>query len=54
MIGQYKKELRIHQDTLRLELLYPRNNEVKKMQVGLCDVRATDDILIEYDFERDG
>ena len=38
-----------------IELEYPRIEENKdKVQIGLVDVRAVDDILIEYDFERDG
>lgn len=41
-------------DTLDVELMYPRSNPITKVQVGLCDVRAADSILIEYDFERDG
>lgn len=41
-------------DTLSVELMYPRNNEVRKVQIDLCDVRASDGILVEYDFERDG
>ena len=42
-------------DTIYIELKYPRNEKNKnKVQVGLMDVRAADDILIEYDFERDG
>ena len=41
-------------DTARIELMYPRTSEVKAVTVGLCDVRAADDIRIEYDFERDG
>lgn len=41
-------------DTLAVKLMYPRNNDVQKVQIGLCDVRAADSILVEYDFERDG
>lgn len=39
-----------------VELWYPRvdDSKVNEVQVGLCDVRAADDIRISYDFERDG
>lgn len=48
-------ELQIDGDTARIDLWYPRNKpDVCKVQLGLVDVRAADDILIEYDFERDG
>jgi hypothetical protein len=41
---------------IRAEMEYPRNEDskAKRIIVGLSDVRAADDILIEYDFERDG
>lgn len=42
-------------NTLSVELFYPRSEDhIDKLRIGLCDVRAADDILIEYDFERDG
>lgn len=41
-------------DTLCVEMLYPRHNEIKHIEVGLCDVRASDGIRITYDFDRDG
>lgn len=53
-LKRYKGELRIYQDTISIELLYPRCSPVSKILVGLADTRAADDILIEYDFERDG
>lgn len=42
--------------TIYVEMEYPRNDDskAKRIIVGLSDVRAADDILIEYDFERDG
>lgn len=43
-----------HGDTLCVELMYPRSNDIKKIKIGLCDVRSADDILVEYDFNRDG
>lgn len=45
---------------LHLDLWYPRvepirnETKVKALQIGLMDVRATDDIRVSYDFERDG
>lgn len=42
-------------DTLGVELFYPRvGGHVNKLRIGLCDIRAADDILIAYDFKRDG
>lgn len=43
-------------DAMHIDIWYPRNkdNSIKAIQVGLMDVRAADDIRIEYDFERDG
>ncbi len=41
-------------DAFHVELFYPRHAPVKAIQIGLCDVRAADDIRVEYDFERDG
>lgn len=44
-----------------VELFYPRNNDPARtaaqptrVRVGLSDVRAADDMIIDYDFERDG
>ena len=50
------EEAEIHGDTLHVDLWYPRveDNPVDKIQVGLIDVRAADDIRIGYDFDRDG
>lgn len=43
-------------DTVYINIEYPRveNSKRKRVNVGLEDVRAADDILIEYDFDRDG
>ena len=47
--------IRVYGDKLSISLAYPRSEDrVKMIEVGLCDVRAADSILIEYDFERDG
>ena len=42
--------------TIYVSIEYPRveDSKAKRVNVGLMDVRAADDILIEYDFERDG
>ena len=44
------------QDTLCIDLWYPRVDEnlIKKIEIGLVDVRGADSIRISYDFERDG
>jgi hypothetical protein len=42
-------------DALHVDIWYPRtDNPIKAIEVGLMDVRAADDIRIEYDFVRDG
>lgn len=51
-ILEYAKQ---YGDALHIYIWYPRtDNPIKAIQVGLMDVRAADDIRIEYDFERDG
>jgi hypothetical protein len=41
--------------TVHAELWYPRNGDnPTEIRVGLMDVRAADDIVIRYDFDRDG
>lgn len=42
------------EDTCYITLEYPRNNKIKAIQIGLSEVRAADDVRIEYDFARDG
>lgn len=42
------------EDTVEVELWYPKLHPVKFVQVGLMDVRATDNIRISYDYDRDG
>ena len=50
-----KKEITQHGDSVHVDLWYPRTeNPIKAIQVGLMDVRAADDIRVEYDFNRDG
>jgi hypothetical protein len=42
---------------IRVDLWYPRNDapeSVQSVRVSLMDVRAANDLLITYDFDRDG
>ena len=49
------EETRYDGDAVHIDLWYPRNDDTPNaLIVGLMDVRAADDIRIEYDFERDG
>ena len=42
-------------EILYAELQYPRSPDREKaVEVSLCDVRAADSLLLEYDFDRDG
>lgn len=41
-------------NVIHVELYYPKNNKVDTLEVGLCAVRAVDDIRIRFDFDRDG
>jgi len=45
-----------YKDELHINLWYPDvpDSDVRKIVVGLMDVRATDDIRISYDKDRDG
>jgi hypothetical protein len=57
----YKVKVTIN-GVLLTDLWYPRitdgtprtENEPTEIRVGLVDVRAADDIVIDYDFERNG
>ena len=56
-IDDYEKGILIHEyknDTIVAEFAYPRSNKIKFIEIGLCDVRATDNIRILFDFERSG
>ncbi len=44
----------IEEEAMHIEIDYPRNNKVNTIEIGLCDVRAADDIRIRFDFERNG
>jgi len=48
------EDARQYGDALRLDLLYPQHNTIKAIIIGLMDVRAVDDIRIEFDYGRDG
>lgn len=51
------RDARQYGDELHLDFWYPRNEEpqaVRKMVIGLSDVRAADSIRVSYDFDRDG
>lgn len=53
-------DLRLNNKILHLDLFYPRaeqdppNLQCDSVEIGLCEVRAADSILVRYDFERDG
>jgi len=44
----------VYGDECRVELHYPEISVVKKLVIGLSDVRAADDVRVSYDYERDG
>lgn len=37
-----------------VDLFYPRQNPGEKVVISLVDVRAADDLVVTYDFDRDG
>lgn len=42
-------------DIIGIDLFYPGTaDQCHTVQIGLCAVRAADDIRVTYDFERDG
>lgn len=47
-------DVREYGDHLTIELEYPNHRSIKAIEIDLMDVRASDGIRIEYDFERDG
>jgi len=51
LLDRYKLNHELH-----IDLCYPdvKDTEIKKIVVGLVDVRAADDIRISYDKKRDG
>ena len=50
------KEARQYGDELHIDLWYPDvpDSDVKKIVIGLMDIRAADDIRVSYDKQRDG
>lgn len=49
-------KMHISGDTGYTDLWYPRTEEspVKFIEIGLMDVRATDNVRVSFDFEADG
>lgn len=47
-------EVTQHRDYVHVEIMYPRSNPIQAVHVGLCCVRAANNLRIEYDFDRDG
>ena len=48
-------EINVRGRKVCVELMYPRSDgNANQIQIDLCDVRATDGLLIEYDFDRNG
>ena len=47
-------DIKTYDNTLCIDLNYPRNNPIKYFEVGLDDIRAADNIRISYDYDRDG
>ncbi len=47
-------QVSLREDTVDVELYYPRINKVKFIEVGLMDVRANDGMRLHYDYDRDG
>ncbi len=55
-IEDYEKGVLIYEreNSVVVEMAYPRQNKTKHIEVGISDVRASDGIRITYDFDRDG
>jgi len=53
-IEEMEKYLSIGKDTLSVDLWYPYHRDIKFVEVGLIDVRATDNIRISYNHGRNG
>jgi hypothetical protein len=54
-VAGYEGEVYRHEDTLNVDLWYPSvEGNPDKIQLALQCVRAADDIVITYDYERDG
>ena len=53
-LDDIERYFNIGEDTLNVELWYPYHNKIKYVEVGLVDVRATDNIRISYSHDRNG
>ena len=53
-LANYNGTIDIVGDHIDVELFYPRNSYEKAVEISLSDVRASDGIRVEYDFDRDG
>jgi len=49
-----KNKVKQVKDELHIDLWYPDNSKIKKIVIGLVDVRSADSIRISYDKKRDG
>jgi hypothetical protein len=52
--AQIIRDIEAYDDYITVNLWYPRSSSIKAIEVGLMDVRASDGLRLEYDFERDG
>ncbi|AGK86865.1 hypothetical protein FDJ58_gp057 [Bacillus phage SIOphi] len=43
-----------YEKLVHLEIEHPVDNSIDTVEIGLCSVRASDDIRIKYDFDRGG
>lgn len=51
----YRENYERHAEAASFDFIYPRiEGEIKSLRVGLEDVRVANDLLIHYDFDRDG
>jgi len=51
---KFNNEREIVSEDIHVDIWYPDRDRTPTITVGLMDVRAADDIIIEYDFEEDG
>ena len=49
------REVHCYENTIHVDIHYPRSEgSITHAEIGLCDVRAADNLRINYDFDRDG
>ena len=53
-IEELERYFKVGDNTLFVDLWYPQHRDIKYVEVGLVDVRATDNIRISYNHERNG